>query len=140
MTERMTIEANWGYFPFVLKSASVAEKGHMACIDTTQSGKVVPGATSATLIGIGIFQESFTGDGVKKISVKLFDELKLHWWDNDGTSPVAADDIGSFAYIKDSHTVSMDDTGRSLAGLVLGVDSSKGALIHHTLPAAPPAA
>lgn len=138
MTERMVIEANWGYIPMVLKSASVAEKGHMACFDTTQSGKVVPGATSETLIPLGIFQESLTGDGVKKVHIKLFDEIKPHYWDNDGTSPVAADDIATFCYIKDSHTVSMDDTGRSVAGLVLAVHSTKGVLVYSTLPTAPP--
>lgn len=140
MTERMVIEANWGYYPFVLKSAEVVEKGHMACLDTTQSGKVVKGAASETLIPIGIFMDSMTGDGVKKIQVKLFQEVKAFWWDNDATSPVAADDIATFAFIKDSKTVSMDDTGRSSAGLVLAVDSSKGVLIYHPLPTVPVAA
>jgi hypothetical protein len=133
----MVIEANWGYYPFVLKSGEVAEKGHMACLDTTQSGKVVKGAASTTLIPIGIFQESFTGDGTKKISVKLFQEIKAFWWDNDASSPLAASDIGGWAYIKDSHTVSADDTSRSVAGLVLAIDSAKGALIYQPMPVRP---
>lgn len=137
MTERMVIEANWGYIPLVLKSGEVAEKGHLACLDTTQSGKVVKGATSATLIPIGIFQESFTGDGGKKISIKLFQEIKAFWWDNDSGTAVVAADIGTWAYIKDSHTVSGDDTGRSVAGLVLALDSAKGVLIYQPMPVRP---
>lgn len=137
MTERMVIEANWGYYPFVLKSGEAAEKGKMACLDTVASGQVVKGAASTTLIPIGIFMESLTGDGVKKIQVKLFQEVKAFWWTNDGTAPVAADDIGTFAFIKDDVTVSMDDTGRSAAGLILAVDSAKGVLIYHPLPTAP---
>lgn len=138
MTERMVIEANWTYVPFVLKSGEVAEKGHLACLDTTQSGKVVKGATSLTLIPLGIFQENLTGDGVKKISVKLFAEIKPHWWDNDATVPVVAADIASPCFIKDSHTVSGDDTGRSYAGLVLAVNAAKGVLVYQPLPTAIP--
>lgn len=138
MTERMVIEANWGYIPMVLKSGEVAEKGHLACLDTTQSGKVVNGATSTTLIPFGIFQENLTGDGVKKISIKLFQEIKPHWWDNDTGTPVVAADIASPCFIKDSHTVSGDDTGRSFAGIVLAVSTAKGVLVYSSLPTAIP--
>jgi hypothetical protein len=133
----MVIEANWGYIPLVLKSGEVVEKGHMACLDTTQSGKVVKGAASATLIPIGIFQESMTGDGVKKISIKLFQEVKAFWWKNDATEAVVAADIGTWAYIKDSETVSGDGTSRSVAGLVLAVDAAKGVLVYQPLPVRP---
>lgn len=137
MTERMVIEANWGYYPFVLKTGEVAEKGHMACIDTSASGKVVKGAASTTLIPIGIFQESFTGDDVKKIIVKLFQEVKAFWWDNDTGTALDATDIGGWAYIKDSHTVTGSSTGASVAGLVLAIDSAKGVLVYQPLPVRP---
>lgn len=139
MTERMIGEAAWGYHDFLLKSGVVAEKGHLACLDTTEAGKVVAGKASATLIPIGHFMESFTGDGVKRIQVKLFWELRLYWWKNDATAPLAAADIGTFAFILDSQTVTSDDTGHSVAGLVIAVDSARGVLIHPMLPSVPAA-
>jgi hypothetical protein len=134
MTERAKIEAHWGYKPFVLKSGVVAEKGKLACLDTTESGKVVAGKASTTLVPIGWFMESFTGDGVKTISVMLFDEIRLAWWDNDGGAPLAASDILHACYILDDHTVTATATGHSLAGVVMGIDSAKGVLVYSALP------
>ncbi len=129
MTERQTIEAHWGYKPFVLKSGEVAEKGKLACLDTTQSGKVVVGATSTTLIPIGIFAESRTGDGTLTISVKMFREIQLVWWKNDAAHLLAASDIGKWAYIKDGETMTALGTGGSVGGIVLDVSAAKGVLV-----------
>jgi hypothetical protein len=133
MTERAKIEAHWGYKPFVLKSGVLAEKGKMACLDTTESGKVVAGKASTTLIPIGWFMETLTGDGVKTISVMLFEELRLAWWDNDAGAPLGASDILHPCYVLDDHTVTATDTGHSVAGVVLGIDPAKGALVYSAL-------
>lgn len=130
MTERAKIEAHWGYKPFVLKSGVVAEKGKLACLDTTESGKVVAGKASTTLIPIGWFMETLTGDGVKTIQVMLFDEIRLAWWDNDSGAALGAADILHPCYILDDHTVTATDTGHSLAGIVMGIDSAKGVLVY----------
>lgn len=134
MTERMVREAQWGYIPLTLKSGEAAEKGKLACLDTTSNGQIVKGKTAAGLIPLGIFMESMTGDGTKKVQIRLFHEIRAIWWNNDTTAPVTAAEIGSLASIKDDQTVSADDTGRSVAGLVLAVDSAKGVLIYASLP------
>lgn len=133
--ERMVIEAHWGYKPFVLKSGDLAEKGKLACLDTANLGKVVKGRTATGLWPIGIFNETLTGDGVQEISVKLFSEIRLVWWINDATTPVAAADILKYCYIKDDQTMSGDDTGRSAGGIVMGLDTVKGVLVYSALPA-----
>ena len=133
MTERMVTEAHWGYQTFVLKSGELGEKGKLACFDTANPGLVVKGKVSTTLIPIGVFYETKTGDGVIKINVKLFKEIQAIWWNNDATAPVVA--VATIAAIKDDQTVSLDATGRSAAGLVLAIDTNKGVLIFSALPA-----
>lgn len=137
MTERMQIEAHWGYKPFVLKNGDLAEKGKLACLDLSLSGQVCKGRKATGLIPIGVFGETITGDGTKTVIVKLFNEYRLNWWVNDATTAVTAADIGTLCYVKDDVTVTGDDTGASVAGLVMGVDAVKGVLVYSTLPALP---
>jgi len=131
--DRMVTEAHWGYVPLTLKSGEVAEKGKLCCFDRSTAGIVCKGKTGTGLVPIGVFHESMTGDGTKKISVKLFDEIRAIWWKNDATTAVAAADIGDPCYIKDDETVSADSTGRSVAGMVLAIDSIKGVLVYSPL-------
>jgi hypothetical protein len=126
----MIVEAHWGYYAPVLANAEVAEKGKLACFDTGNSGVLCNARTAAGLISIGIFAESMTGDGVKRCQVKLHKEIQLTWWDNDGTAPVALTDRGKLCYLKNNTTVSLDGTGRSVAGLIMDVQSAKGVLVH----------
>lgn len=137
MTERMQIEAHWGYIPLVLKNGDFAEKGKLCCLDLSLSGQVCKGRKATGLIPLGVFGETLTGDGVKTVIVKLFNEYRLNWWTNDTVTAVAAADIGTLCYIKDDVTVTGDDTGASPAGLVLKVDAVKGVLVYSTLPAIP---
>lgn len=129
MAKRMIREEAWSYKEFVLGNAEVAEDGHMACFDTS-TGDVVAGKASTTLIPFGWFAESMTGDGTKKINIRLFSEVDLAWWDNaDAPNAVEAADIGSSCYVLDSHTVTADATGHSIAGRVLAVHATKGVLV-----------
>lgn len=128
MTERMTRESDWGYAALPLTNLEVAEKGKLACIDTS-TGLVVKGKTSTTLLPIGYFYESKTGDGVALVQIKLFREVRLHWWDNDSGTPVVATDLGDECYIKDDATVTMDSTGASKAGRVWAVSATHGVLV-----------
>lgn len=130
MAERMVVEAHWGHQALVLANGEVAEKGKLACIDTANNGVIVKGKAAAGLISIGIFHESLTGDGVKKVQIKLHREIQATWWDNDGTNPVAITDRGKLCYLVDDTTVSILSTGRSIAGMVLDVATSKGVLVH----------
>lgn len=140
MTDRMLIEAHWGYKPFVLKSGDVAEKNKLACIDlAAANGQVCKGRTATTLFPIGLFNEAMTGDGVKTISIKMFCEHQLQWYVNDTTAPLDIGDLLKHVYIKDDQTMSADDTGRSIGGVLLGVDAAKGVLVYSGLPTIPAA-
>jgi hypothetical protein len=137
MTERAIIEAHWGYIDLTLKSGEVAEKGKLACIDTGSNGLIIKGKAATGLIPLGVFHASLTGDGTKKVTIKLFREIQLIWWLNDATSPVTATEVGTTAYILDDQTVSHDGTSRSELGLVLAVDSIKGVLVYTGYPSLP---
>lgn len=125
--ERMRQRQAWSFYEGILQSGEVAEKGKLVCIDLT-AGTLVMGQADANLLPIGYAAASFTGDGVKKLRVELFTEIWVDLWTNDGSSAVAADDVGNVCYIKDAVTVSMDGTSRSVAGRVWGV-SSAGVLV-----------
>jgi hypothetical protein len=129
MTERMINEADWGYIALVLANAEVAERGKLACIDTANSGIIVKGKTATGLIPLGIFHESLTGDGVKKVQIKLFSEIHPVWWDNDTVAAVASTDRGKLCYVKDDATVTITSSGHSIAGMVLDVVTAKGVLV-----------
>lgn len=129
MTERLTRREAWSFFQGVLTNLVSVEKGEMAVIDTL-TGLVTKGAVSTTLRPIGYFDETLVGDGVADVRVRLFDELMLHWFDNDTAgTPVVAADIGDLAFILDERTVSGDSTGRSAAGRVWALSTLDGVLL-----------
>lgn len=130
MADRITRETDAGYYDFVLASAAVAVKGEIAC-GNTATGTVRAAGTATTLIPIGYFAESFTGDGTKKVSVRFFRERKLHWFKNDGTDPVLAANVFSNVYIVDGGTVSISSATntRSIAGRAMALDSKLGVLV-----------
>lgn len=134
MAERNVKMEEWGAAEYVLTNAAVAEKGKMACLDVSTNSEVKPGAVDTDLIPLGIFDQTLTGDGTKKVRVRLFHPLRLFWWTNDGTNPVTANDVGSDCYIVNDTTVSILSTGRSKAGKVFAVDTVKGVLVGHPLP------
>lgn len=131
MVQRMTRREAWSYFEHVLATAEVAEKGHIACIDLS-SGEIVAGQEGTGLLPIGYFEETKTGNGTSTVRVRLFREIWVDRFVNDGDAPVTAAHIGSACYLVDSETVSSDDTGRSIAGRVWGV-SSEGVLVQMAL-------
>lgn len=130
--ERTIREAHWGYYAFVLANGEVAEKGHVCCIDTGANGAVIVGTEDTGLMPVGLFLESLTGDGVKKVQVKLFKEIQAVWLNNDSVDPVTANDVFQLCWLKDSETVSIssNSSARSNAGQVLAVDAAKGVLVH----------
>jgi hypothetical protein len=139
MTERIVSEEDWGVASYVLANAVVAEKGKMACIDTSL-GQVTKGKASTTLLPIGTFMENLTGDGTAEVLVKLFDEIRAYWWENDDEpNNVAAEDIGQECYVLDDETVTMDATGHSKAGRVLAVNSTYGVLVQSGMAVTGPA-
>lgn len=130
-TRRPRKRVSYTRYERVLKSGDVAVKGERAFFDTSAGYVVAAAATSTTLIPIGFFDESKTGDGTKKIGVTLDRELLADWLDNDETNPVLTTDIGSECYVVDGRTVSISSASstRSKAGRVWDVDSVDGVLV-----------
>jgi hypothetical protein len=130
MAARVLQSQEWTRLERVLKNAAVAEKGQVACIDTAD-GSLVPGAVSTTLLPIGLFESSATGDGVATIFVRLFASVAVVPLVNSATGPVDDGDVGSLTYIHSATEVSMTAAGKSVAGRVWGiVGSGAGATVY----------
>ena len=124
----MSRQERWDYHLMPLSAGEVADKGALACIDTS-TGEVVAGQASTTLLPIGWFDESVdnsAGMDTVDVNVKFFVELTVAFWANSGGSAVASSDVGSSCYIEDDRTVSMSSSGNSVAGMVILVDTRKG--------------
>lgn len=126
MAERATKKTSISRVSIVLTNAIQAEKGHMALVDTA-TGLATIGAASATLIPIGYFEENLLGNGTLEVLIRLFNEVWLHWFDNDtGGTPVVAADLLSTVFVLDSETVSGDGTARVPAGRMWALNTVDG--------------
>jgi hypothetical protein len=135
MAARVIQTQVWTRLERVLKNAAVAEKGQVACIDTSD-GSLVPASVSLTLLPIGVFESSATGDGVATIFVRLFAPVEVVPMVSSATGPVADDDVGSLTFLHSATDVSMTGTGKSVAGRVWGlVGSGAGATVYVELAA-----
>lgn len=93
-------------------------------------GEVVPMASDPRLFAIGkAYEKVDATSAAKTVSVVLDREVDATWLKNDSGTAVVAADVGSLCYYVDDQTVSMSATGRSLAGRVWAVDSTKGVLV-----------
>jgi hypothetical protein len=106
-----------------LKSAAVAEKGNVACIDLGD-GALVPVSVATDLLPIGWFEESLTGDGTTPVGVKLFKEIEVVLLPNAGSGAVDDGDVGNVCYLTATAAVTMTSTGASVAGRVWGVSGT----------------
>ena len=131
----MTRNEAWGYFEHPLTNAQTGEKGEMVCINTATGLLFMAAAGTATLRPIGYLENgegTTTGDGTTKVRVRLFKEIRVHWFDNDaGGTPVVAADVGGLCYMLNATTVTADDdsAGNAPAGRVWGVHSTQGVVI-----------
>lgn len=129
----MTRNEAWGWAEIPLTAAETGEKGELVCIDTATGLLRMGAAGVATLRPIGTLDNGngvTTGDGTTLVRVKLFDEIRIHWFDNDtGGTPVVAADIGSLAYVFDKRTVTGDSVGNAPAGRVWAINSLYGVAI-----------
>ena len=125
MTERARRRTWLTHVEYVLTNVVLAEKGKIAVVDTA-TGLVTKGAVSATLVPIGYFDETKTGDGTLSVRIALFQGVWVHWFANDtGTAVVAADLLGP-CYIFDDETVTGDATGATVAGRVWALSTANG--------------
>jgi hypothetical protein len=125
MAERLIHSKTISRIVRVLKSAAVAEKGNVACIDL-DDGALVAGAVDLNYLPIGWFEESLTGDGTATIGVKLFNEVECAVMINSSTGPVDDGDVGALCYLHSAFEVSMTGTNKSIAGRVWGISGTGG--------------
>lgn len=98
--------------------------GGLVMID---GGYAVAGKKAVDLITIGRAEEDVdntgTGgtNGAKNVTIKR----GAFKYDNDTTNPVTQADIFKNCYVHDDETVSMLDTGASVAGKVIGLDDDE---------------
>lgn len=128
MADRATRKTWLERVAIALTNAVVAEKGKLAAIDTG-TGLLTKGGVSTTLVPIGYFDESATGDGAALVAVRLFQGVWVHWFDNDSGVPVVAADLLSDVFILDDTTVSGLGTGRSVAGRVWALNTVDGVAV-----------
>lgn len=126
MAQRATKKTSISRVSVVLTNAIQAEKGQMALIDTA-TGLAALGAASATMVPIGYFDEDLLGDGTLEVKIRLFNEVWVHWFDNDtGGTPVVAADLLGTVFVLDSATVSGDGTNRVPAGRMWALNTVDG--------------
>lgn len=130
--QRSNQPAKWTRKRFTLAANHAAYKGGAACLSLaggSAPGKVIPGATATTLLYIGTFAENkATSASDQLVDVDLGEEIEVRWYTN-GSSSIAATDIGGLCYIVDDTTVAKSATGKSLAGRIWDVDSTKGVAV-----------
>jgi len=116
-TGRNKIEIN--EYSWKLTNGAAAVKGEEACLDTS-TGLLTVVSASTTLLSVGRFAETMTGNGTTKCRVQLPMGIMAELWNNDDSpNDVAADDVGNTCYMKDGKTVSTLSTSRSAAGIVV---------------------
>jgi hypothetical protein len=125
--------STWRLKEFTLASGLIAYQGAIAAIETSGSdaGKVKPGATSPSLVVIGVFSETVDAtSAAKAVTVDLLREVELEWFVNGSSSDaVAATDVGKLCYVLDDQTVSILAGGKSVCGRIWAVDSTKGVAV-----------
>lgn len=89
----------------------------------TASGNLVPGGTANAGVGVGVFEETVTGDGVKTVEYR---RGTFHFANSASTDQIGLGDIGNTCYIVDDQTVAKTDNSgaRKAAGQIMDVDAS----------------
>ena len=129
--ERFFKQESWQRRELTLASGYKANKGALAALDLS-IGKVRPAAASVgLLVVIGTFAANVDAtSGDKKVDIDFHREFQPRRFINSVVSPVAATDVGKFAYIEDDQTVSLvPAAGAPVAGRVWDVDAVKGVLV-----------
>lgn len=134
MTTRAPFPRERKRYSAPLTNLAAGVGGEIACLDTA-TGKLNVVGTSTTLIPMGYFESDVTGDGTTPVEIVLFSKLDVHMFNNDSApNALTVADRGSECYLKDGRTVSALSTGRSVAGIVLNIDSVLGVEVLFGLP------
>ena len=114
----------------LLHAAQTVWQGGVACIDLAD-GLVRKGASSMTLVPIGLYVENEVVASGGSALVQLFKAGNCVWMTNSGSDAVDANDVGKLCYLADDDVVA-ETSGtqtRPVAGRVKKVDASKGVLV-----------
>lgn len=86
-------------------------------------GNAVPGGTASAGNAVGVAEDTVTGDGTAKITVR---RGCFQFGNSASTDLIARADIGGIAYIVDDQTVAKTDSSgtRKIAGAIVDVDSA----------------
>lgn len=113
---------------FKAEAATTFYVGALVCLNA--GGFLVNGSAATGLKAVGVFADqpfyvpapSFLSgaQGANEYEVAMV-QAKFA---NSGSDPVVQGDIGSVCYIEDNQTVCHTATGKSIAGRVMGIDTS----------------
>ncbi len=124
---RMISQERWTRRRFTLSSGEVAYKGGIAAIDLS-TGEVVVGFADPGLFVVGLFAEDKDASAAAStVDVDLGKEIVISWCVNG--SSITAADIGSLCYVDDDQTVHTTSTGRSVAGRIWAVETTRGVAV-----------
>jgi hypothetical protein len=138
--ERARRVETWKYKDFTLAVGNKAWKGGRAAV-LLGTNTVVPASSAPGLFVIGSFAETVDATAAAKtVSVDLEREIVLERYVNaTSTDACASTNLCGIAYLLDDQTATITPTGRSVAGRIWDVDSTKGVAIEK-LDLASPAA
>lgn len=109
---------------FGVAAATKIYAGALVCLNA--AGSAVPGATAAALTAVGRAEQNVDNSGGAAGDLKVDVRRGVFRFNNSaGADEIAAEDIGSTAYVVDDETVALTDGGatRSAAGIIYDVDA-----------------
>lgn len=103
-------------------AAKIFYAGAILALDA--GGKGTPGATSATLKGLGRVKRTVTSGAADVVLVE-YERGVFRFANSDGADAITAVDIGASAYMVDDQTVAKTSgtNTRSIAGVIRDVDA-----------------
>lgn len=124
----------WKFREFPVPMGYIAHQGGIAAIETTAGaaqGKVIPGASVATLVVIGVFAETVDAMAAASVvTVDLCTEVHIEWFANaTAGDAVTAAHVGQLCYLVDDQTVMITAANKSIAGRVWAVNPLKGVAV-----------
>lgn len=106
---------------FPVAASTTIEAGKAVCLNA--SGYAVEASVATGLKALGRAEEtvdnSAGANGAKNIKVRQ----GIFKWTNDGTDTVVQADVGNTAYFEGDESVGNDNTGTSVAGTIIKLDS-----------------
>lgn len=127
---RMGREERWKHKLFTLASGKIAFQGGAAFLNLATS-KVEPAASATGYLYLGTFAEKVDASAADApVNVDLVEEIVTRRFVNaTAGDAIAATDVGGIAYFLDDQTVCITPAGRTVAGRIWDVDTTKGVAV-----------